>query len=305
MILIIGSINTDISIKLKKTPSPGENEKALSVSITSGGKGANQAVAAAKAGAEVYIVGCVGADTNGEKMLTALKNENINADKVYCLKDVPTSTAYIMVDENGENAIVVDSSANMKLTSENLLENENLFEFADFCVLQHEISLATVKTALELCKKHGVSVFLNPSPLSEDTVDYIDNVQYLIPNENEAVALFGKNSYDEITNNEWQCFLKEHNIENVIVTLGAEGCTHYSRNNPSIHYPTKMMSAVDTTGAGDTFLGTFAASISFGKDVAQAIKYAQAAAGIVVTRRGAQSAMPSWDEISSIVLQET
>ncbi len=304
MILAIGSINTDISIKLKKTPAPGENEKAISVSVTPGGKGANQAVAASKAGAEVYIVGCVGDDDNGKKMLAALKSEKVNTDNVYCLKNVSTSTAYIMVDGNGENAIVVDSSANMQLTSENLYENENLFKSADYCILQHEISLETVKTSLELCKKHNVPVFLNPSPLSENTVDYIDGVQYLIPNENEAAVLFKKNRYEDITNAEWQCFLNEHNIENVIVTLGSEGCTLYSKKDTQpIHYPAKKMTAVDTTGAGDTFLGTFAASISMGNDVEKSIKFAQTAAGIVVTRRGTQCAMPSWDEISSVISQ--
>ncbi len=301
MILTIGSINTDVSLKVKKTPSPGENEKALSVSISPGGKGANQAVAASKAGGEVCILGCVGDDDNGEKMRAALKNSNVNTDKVYCLKDVPTSTAYIMVDDNGENAIVVDSSANMKLTPEILLENEQIFKNADYCILQHEISLVTVKTALELCEKHSVCVFLNPSPLSENTIDYIDGVQYLIPNENEAATLFKKSKYDEITSDEWQCFLNEHNIENAIVTLGSDGCTLYRKNNPlPEHYPSRKLEAIDTTGAGDTFLGTFAASISLGKDITRAIKTAQIAAGIVVTRRGTQAAMPSWDEICSM-----
>ncbi len=299
MILTIGSINTDICLNLRRIPSPGENEKALSVIKTPGGKGANQAVAAAKAGAEVCIIGCVGADDNGQMMLSSLESAGVSTASVYRLDGTATSTAYILVDPNGENLIVVDSSANMHLTCDKLYENEQLFEQAEFCILQHEIPLETVKAALDLCKKHGVCVFLNPSPLSPNSVEYISSVQYLIPNEHEAAALLNKRSYSEITPEEWQQFLIDHDIENIIVTLGSEGCTHFSRQSQAgVHYESKKMNAVDTTGAGDTFLGTLAASIAKGEEIAQAIKIASTAAGIAVTRHGAQAAMPTWDEIS-------
>jgi len=297
MILVVGSINMDVNILLDHILRPGETLLCRgSVFKSPGGKGSNQAVAAAKLGAQVVMLGCVGKDENGQQMLSALSSAGVDTRYVMVREDQPTSTAYINVAMSGENAIAVDSSANMLVSPEYVQSHEDLFKQADYCVFQLEIPVETVRAACALCRKHGVKTVLNPSPMHPEAQSLLTGIDYLIPNETEAEGLLGK-PYDQSTEEDWQAFMARHQLGNMIITLGSQGCRYFAAGSPSVGYPTRKRQAVDTCGAGDTFLGGFVTALSESKNAADAIAFASAAAGIQITRSGAQAAMPSRQEV--------
>lgn len=286
----------DVALKVTDIPRPGETVMSHSVLKNPGGKGANQAVAAAKMEAEVVMLGCVGKDEHGDILLSSLTNAGVDTQNIPQITTTPSSTAYICVSSNGENSIVVDSSANMHVTPDLLLQHEDLFEKADYCVLQLEIPVETVKAAIELSHKYNTKVILNPSPLNNFDTSLLRDIDFLIPNETEAAALVGK-SYDKTCNSDWFDLMERFNLQHLIITLGSDGATLYESSGVATHFASQPCIAVDTTGAGDTFLGAFVASIDAGWDMFNAIRLANTAAGISVTRNGAQSSMPSKEEV--------
>ena len=299
MVLVIGSINMDVNILLETILQPGETQLCREAVFKSpGGKGANQAVAAAKLGAEVVMLGCVGKDTDGETMLASLRQAGVNTDHVLVKEDCPTSTAYINVAASGENAIAVDPTANMHVSADYVRAHPELFARADYCIFQLEIPVETVKAAKVLCRKYGVRTVLNPSPANPRTQELLSGIDYLIPNETEAAALLGK-PYEEAAENDWQAFMEKNHIGHMVITLGADGCKYWQAGKESVCCPTKPRQAMDTCGAGDTFLGGFVAALAEGKPEAEAISFANAAAGIQITRSGAQAAMPTRDEVEA------
>ncbi len=295
MILVIGSINMDIVFRVRNIPRPGETVLSGEKRKSPGGKGANQAVAAAKLGGDVVMLGCVGRDANGAQLIASLRSAGVNTDYLLKKENADTSCAYICVSEAGENCIVVDSSANMLVSPQYIEAHEDLFAHAEYCVLQLEIPVETVKRAMELSRKHGVKVIFNPSPLSSFEASLLEGVHYVIPNEVEGAQLLEGR---ELTEENWQEFMARYHIANVIMTAGKLGAYHYRLGKSAVYYPTQPQKTVDTTGAGDTFLGAFAASISVGKNHGEAIAFANRASGIAVTRSGAQSAMPTLREMS-------
>lgn len=298
MVLVIGSINMDVSYQVQAIPHPGETVMAMGVKKSPGGKGANQAYAASKLGSEVTMLGCVGQDENGEALLSSLRSAGVDTSYIKRQADTASSSAFICVSSRGENCIVVDSSANAMVTPSYLAENEWLFDKAEYCILQMEIPHETVAKAIALCKKHHVEVVLNPSPLTSLDKSILCGVDYLIPNETEASALVGV-PYEQADEKDWSAFMQMYRIENMIITLGDQGCRYYDGRNPSRAYPSKKKKAVDTTGAGDTFLGAFVAALSQGKTLDEAIIYANTASGIEVTRQGAQEAIPTKAEVEN------
>ena len=299
MILVIGSINMDVNILLETILQPGQTQLCRQAVFKSpGGKGANQAVAAAKLGAEVVMLGCVGKDADGEKMLSSLQNAGVNTDYILVKEDCPTSTAYINVAASGENAIAVDPTANLHVSADYVRAHPELFAKADYCVFQLEIPIDTVKAAKALCRKYNVKTVLNPSPANGRTKELLSGIDYLIPNETEAAALLGK-PYEEATDGDWQAFLEKNDIGHMVITLGADGCQYRQAGKEPVHYPTRERQAVDTCGAGDTFLGGFVTALSEGKTEADAIDFAATAAGIQITRSGAQAAMPTRAEVEA------
>lgn len=296
MVLVIGSINMDVSFSVQNIPRPGETIMATGVKRSPGGKGANQAYAAAKLGASVTMLGCVGQDESGDALLASLRDGGVDTDYIRRAEDIPTSNAFICVSASGENSIVVDSSANALVSKEYLLEHEVLFEMAEYCVLQMEIPPETVAKAIELCKKHGVKIVLNPSPLTAFDPDFLQGVEYLIPNETEAASLIGTD-FEKTSETDWRDFMRDHSIKNMVITLGKQGCRYYDGVNDSKPYPSQKRAVIDTTGAGDTFLGAIVAALSQGSAISNAIIYANTASGIEVTRRGAQEAVPAREEV--------
>ena len=303
MILVVGSINMDIVCNVHAIPSPGQTVMSKGKNLYPGGKGANQAVAAAKMGADVTMLGCVGNDAYGKKLIASMQAAGVNTDHILVAENTDTSSAYICVSDTGENAIVVDSSANALVTPEYLLAHEELFKEAEYCVLQMEIPHKTVQKAITLCRLHSTKVVLNPSPLDMFDQVLLDGVDYLIPNEDEAASLLFVESIDSLTYDDYIHFLRCQAIKNLIITLGKKGSLHYNVAGKYTEYPTVAQNAVDTTGAGDTFLGAFVAALDGGWDISNAIHIANVAAGISVTRKGAQSSMPSKDEVLTRVAE--
>lgn len=296
MVLVIGSINMDVSFQVRDIPRPGETIMASGAKKSPGGKGANQAYAASKLGGKVTMLGCVGKDENGETLLASLASAGVDTSRIKRQPGIETSSAFICVSGSGENSIVVDSSANALVSSAYLLESEPLFENAEYCVLQMEIPRETVATAITLCKKHHVKIVLNPSPLTTFDNALLYGVDYLVPNETEAATLIGK-PYEQTDEQDWISFMRKYHIGQMIITLGKQGCRYYDGSNPSQAYPSERRTAIDTTGAGDTFLGALVAALSQGEAISNAIRYANAASGIEVTRHGAQQAVPTKEEV--------
>lgn len=284
-VVVIGSINVDMVFTSDIRPKAGETVLGNTFSVIPGGKGANQAVAAAKLGAETYMVGCVGNDSNGEFSLKNLQSMNVNTDGVKILDKVPTGVANIVVADN-DNSIIVISGANFEVNEELVNKNKELILSADLVLLQLEIPINLVEYIIELCSENNVKVLLNPAPGGELSPDAIEKATYLTPNEHELKLIFKNQNTDEV--------LKTY-PNKLIVTLGSKGVKYYDGHEIK-QIPSNVVNVVDTTGAGDTFCGGLAAALVRGDSFEDAIKFANKAASLAVTKLGAQSGMPTLEE---------
>jgi ribokinase len=290
-VLVVGSANMDMVVSTRRFPRPGETILADAFAMFPGGKGANQAVAAAKLGARVHFIAKMGRDSFREDLLRSLETQGVQLEGVLTDEVTPTGVALITVDANGENEIVVASGSNMKLTPDDLVEHERLFREADVVLVQLEIPLATVERAVELGRAHGATVILNPAPARQLSPALIQNVDYLTPNETE-VAQLARLSPDGVpTSHEAAARLIELGARNVVVTLGRKGALLVNRDC-SDTFPALRVDAVDTTAGGDAFSGALAYGLSVGREPADAIRLANAVAGYAVTHRGAQPSLP-------------
>ena len=284
-IVVVGSINTDLVFTSDIRPKAGETVLGNTYSVIPGGKGANQAVAAAKLGAETYMVGCVGNDSNGDFSLKNLQQMNVNIQGVEVANHVPTGVANIVVAEN-DNSIIVISGANFEVSKEIVNKHRELIKTAEIVLLQLEIPLDVVEYTLELCKENKVKVILNPAPGMVLSNSMIENATYITPNEHELKIIFDQ-PIDQV--------LKNY-PNKLIVTIGSKGAKYYDGNEIKI-IPSYEVELVDTTGAGDTFCGGLAAALVRGDSLEEAIKFANKAASMTVTKLGAQSGMPSLEEL--------
>ena len=293
-IVVIGSVNMDVSYRVAHIPAPGETIMASSVTKNPGGKGANQAVAAAKLGAEVAMVGCVGRDGDGEQLRGSLAGAGVHLSMLEQRADVPTGTAFINVSDDGENNLVVHPGANNCVDAALLERADDLISGAEILVAQLEIPHETVWKALRRGRELGVYTVLNPSPVAEIPDDVLDGLSMLIPNETEMAALLGHEADPE--SGDVHRFAAEKGICQILMTKGAEGCYLADREHTR-HIPCKPVCAVDTTGAGDTFLGALCAMLARGSGMDRAIEIAQRASAYAVQRMGAQQAMPRWEDL--------
>lgn len=292
MILVVGSINMDVILQVRHIPQPGETILASGIRKSPGGKGANQAAAASKLGGDVVLLGCLSDDTHSRILLESLQRANVNIEHIKIIPGINSPSAFICVSESGENCIVVDSGSNAYVSPEFVREKENLFNQAEYCVMQLEIPQETVREVKKLCEKHGVKMILNPSPMKGVPIDIVDHVNILVPNEDEAAYLLGVNCFAEADQDKLQGFLQQHSIETMIVTLGKDGCLLVRRDEKPRHIKTIPRKAVDTTGAGDTFLGAFATMSAEGKSLEESIMMSNIASGLQVMKCGAQEAIP-------------
>ena len=285
---VVGSINMDMTVTAERIPLKGETLLGDSIHYIPGGKGANQAVAMARLGAEVEMFGCVGDDSNGEKLLENLRKEGVGTRHIKVLKEVPTGIALITVGEN-DNTIIVVPGANGQVDqiyADSIKEELKAF---DMVVLQQEIPLETVHDLICFCAENGIKVILNPAPAAKVPLDIIEKVTYLTPNEHEAVLIFG----EEETTEE---LLKKY-PEKLVITQGSRGVSVCGKNGEVLTVPARPAIVADTTGAGDTLNGAFSVQIAKGEPIAEALRYANTAASLSTEKIGAQGGMPTAEEV--------
>lgn len=299
-IVVVGSLNMDLIFRAPHLPRPGETVAGLSFATAAGGKGGNQAVAAARLGASVAMIGCVGDDSHGMQLRDGLMAEGIDCSGVELAAGMSTGVAMVLVAENGQNEIVIVGGANDAVTPDMVARHAASIDSAGFVLCQMEIPAETVAWTIARARKAGAKVILNPAPISRLLpTSWLKSVDYLVPNEIEAASITGISvkTIDEARTAARA--LRAAGAANVIVTLGAQGVLA-SHHNVLRHHPVRAAQAVDTTAAGDTFVGGFAAALADGRSVPDAIVYGQLAASISVTRHGAQPSIPYAREIAPV-----
>ncbi len=292
-IAVLGSLNMDTCCRVAHIPAPGETIMAKHAEKNPGGKGGNQAVAAAKMGADVVMIGCVGADADGEALRRSLQGAGVCTDSVENCAE-PTGSAFICVSDDAENNIVVHAGANACVDAAVLERERSSILSAQICVMQLEIPHETVWEALRQCKANGVTTVLNPSPVCEVPEEALKGLDVLVPNEMEMAMLLGHEADTET--DELSRYVREKGIGCILMTKGEAGCCLATAQGVRC-FGCEPVQAVDTTGAGDTFLGAFCAMIAENKPIEEAIAIAQRAAGWTVRHMGAQQAMPSRSDI--------
>ena len=298
-IVVVGSVNMDMMLHCPRLPGPGETVLGGSFITAPGGKGANQAVAAARLGAKVAFIGCVGDDAFGQAALDALVVEGIDTQHVSRAVGVATGVAMIATDDAGENSIVLAPGANALLSPAHIDAAEALFVGAAMLICQLETPLQTVQHAINMAVRLGVPVLLNPAPAQHLPADLLCHIELLVPNAGEAAAMAGltvgtRQATEQTAKQAAEqaaIVLRRSGAKNVLVTLGSHGVMVATARG-CVQYPGIPVHAVDTTGAGDTFIGALAAARIQGMVLEAATEFAQRAAAFSVTRRGAQASMP-------------
>ncbi|MGM0379728.1 MAG: ribokinase [Bacillota bacterium] len=294
MITVVGSLNMDLVTNVKTTPLVGETVIGKGFKEIPGGKGANQAVSIGLLNGNVQMIGAVGKDTYGKVLKKQLKKSSV-LDKIL-VKEGPTGRAMIMVNQNGDNSIVVIPGTNNKLNREDILKNKNDILKSDILLIQLEIPIDTIKEVLKIGSKKNIFRILNPAPAKNLDDDILKKVDLLMPNESELSSLTGIdiNSNKDI---EKACkTLEKKGVSQIIVTLGEKGCLYYKEGKIN-KFNAKKVEAVDTTAAGDSFAAGIALSLDKGKNIEQAIKFATKVSAKTVQKYGAQSSLPTLKDL--------
>lgn len=296
-VLVVGSLNMDIVIETDHIPVSGETISGKSIELIPGGKGANQAYTIGKLGGNVAMLGAVGEDDKGQKLLENLEKVGVNVAGIKKMNDVPTGQAYIAVDSAGNNVIVIIAGANGEVSESLIRENMELILNSDIIVMQLEIPLEVVRFVKDLAVELGKTVIVDPAPAVKGIPDsFWAGIDYIKPNETEIGILTGmevKNQEDAVRAAKT---LIKKGVKNVIVSLGSKGCVLVTKDTEE-YFPACKVKAVDTTAAGDCFTAAFALALSQGKDSKEAISFGQKASAIAVTRKGAQTSIPTLEEI--------
>jgi len=299
-IVVVGSSNTDMIIKTEKIPKPGETVIGGEFYKAAGGKGANQAVAASRAGGNVALIASVGNDVFGGEAITGFKKDGINIE--YIKKDSVNASgiALIFIDKIGENSIAVASGANLNLLESDLEKAQEKISNADVLLMQLEIPMETVAAAAKMAYSAGVKVILNPAPAQSLSDELLKCISILTPNESEAELLTGVEVKDEKDAEKAAKMLLQKGVETVIITLGTNGAFLATKEESKLIHGFKV-DAIDTTAAGDVFNGALAVAISENKCLDDAIKFAHAAAAVSVTKMGAQPSAPILAELNEFL----
>jgi ribokinase len=296
-IVVIGSTNVDMVVKTDRHPVPGETRLGGIFFMNAGGKGANQAVAAARMGGNVTFVTKVGNDIFGQQSIAGFIKENINTDFVFVDDSSSTGTALIVVNREGENSIVVAPGANARLLPQDINKINDLGE-AGIILIQLEIPLETISAVVKKGKESNQKVIINPAPAQKLTDELLNGLFLITPNETEASLLTDISVEDDLTAREAARVFLDKGVKNVIITLGKKGA-YFQNANLGLRINAPVVTAIDTTAAGDTFSGALAVAVTEKMSWEQAIKFAVAAASISVTRLGAQASIPYRSEIFS------
>ncbi|MFX1296742.1 MAG: ribokinase [Promethearchaeota archaeon] len=297
-VVVIGSANTDMVINSEQLPTPGETVLGGIFMRHPGGKGANQAVAAARAGAEVYFIGKLGIDIFGDETLNNLKQEGIKTDFIYRDSNNASGVALIMVDTHGENLISVAPGSNGNLLTGEIEAAKEIIEAADILLLQMEIPFDTVLSSISLAEKLGTPIILNPAPAPKQEIppNIFKKLDYLTPNKGELETITRSTILKKADIVAKAYKLLHLGVKNVLTTLGTQGSLLIN-SNLTHEIPAFPVKAIDAVGAGDCFNGCLATALAEGKEMIEAIRFASAAAAISVTRRGAQPSLPKRTEI--------
>lgn len=296
-ILVIGSLNIDMVMRVDHMPTAGETILCDGMKLVAGGKGANQACAAGRLGTDVTMLGAIGNDSHGEMQRDSLQRSGVDVSGLITKESVSTGTAFITVNKEGNNSIVVVQGANAQFTPEDIEAHRDLLEECEIVILQLEIPMDTVLYAVKLARTLGKTVILDPAPVPEhfpeELYQYVDIIK---PNESELSRLTGiadaQNHLEEAVQ-----IVKDHGVKNVLVTLGGDGVYLDTENEPPVHIPAKKVEVVDTTAAGDSFTAALAAMLLEGKTLKEAAEFANQVSAIVVTREGAQDSIPTLQEV--------
>lgn len=285
---VVGSINMDMTVKAERIPLKGETVKGEELRYIAGGKGANQAVAMAKLGANVEMFGCVGDDSAGISLVKNLQDVGVETRNIKTIQGMSTGLAMITVGEN-DNTIVVVAGTNNCVDTNYINEVKEEILKCEIVLLQHEIPQETIEYVVDLCYENDVKVVLNPGPARPVKKEVLEKVSYLTPNEHETVILFGEEqSFEE---------LMRKYPEKLVITQGSRGVSTCLKSGKVVLVPAREVQVVDTTGAGDTLNGAFTVAITEGQEIEEALAFANTAAGLSTQKFGAQAGMPSREEV--------
>ena len=299
-VVVLGSMNVDLVTKVDKLPLQGETVFAETFLTENGGKGANQAVAAARLGAKVSMIGRVGSDDFGQQILQNLRAESVNTDKVSKDSETGTGIALITVDAQSQNTIVVSSGANMNCGKPEIGHLESLLGSVDCLVLQNEVPYEVNLQAARLARENKIPVVWDPAPFVTGTQELIKHVDFLTPNQNEAELLANCEITDEKSIHNAFLKIKESTDAVCLITMGEDGV--YFLSGPAINQiPSFLVESVDSVAAGDAFTGGFAVALSEGETLRSAARFGCASGALATTKLGAQSAMPFRKEVDQMV----
>ena len=296
-IVVVGSCNTDMVVKSHRLPVPGETVLGGAFMINPGGKGANQAVAVARLGGKITFISKTGNDLFGKQSIEMYDEEKINTDFIFSDPNLPSGVALIMVDMNGENCIVVASGANGSLSPQDIDKAKHVIESADILLMQLEIPMETVEYAAKLAHDKGIKVILNPAPAAFLSNELLACLYAIVPNKTEAEMLSGIKVSDLKSAKQAADIISAKGVDIVVITLGSKGAL-IKDGNTYHNIEAEKIDAVDTTAAGDTFCGALSVGISEGMSIVESVKMANIAAGITITREGAQAAIPYRKELA-------
>jgi ribokinase len=291
-IVVVGSLNMDLVVRTSRHPQPGETLLGSDFKTFPGGKGANQAVAAARLGGKVRMIGRVGADAFGQDLVANLVRDGVDARYVRVTPDSASGVALITLDADGQNTIVVASGANGLLTPQDIHDSAEAFSGAAAVLLQLETPLDTVAAAISMARDLGVRVVLNPAPARTLPEELLKQVDFLVPNQSELALLTGLQGIDMAA-----VAMLDLVGEAVIVTLGGDGVLIALKKHRRVHIPAHAVTVVDTVAAGDAFVGAFGVALAEGRDARQASTFGNAAGALAVTRSGAQPSLPARLEV--------
>jgi len=299
-IVVIGSSNTDMVVRTSRIPRPGETIMGGTFMMNPGGKGANQAVAAARLGGNVTFVARTGDDIFGDRSMANYREAGINTGSIFRDKNQPSGVALICVDDSAENSIVVSPGANAGLNIRDIETVRKELESANYLLMQLEILMETVEYAARIASEAGVKVILNPAPATQLQEELLKNVYLITPNETEAELLTGIAIHNLDDAKLAADKLIDMGVENVIITLGSSGALIRDANGFTKQEGRKV-EAVDTTAAGDVFNGALCVALTEGMDIREAVRFATVAASISVTRMGAQCSVPTRNEVDALL----
>lgn len=299
-IVVVGSLNMDLIVSAPRIPKPGETIIGHGFHTASGGKGANQAVAAARLGAQVTMVGRVGDDAYGQMQLSNLAADGVDTTFVTVDSETHTGVALITVDDAGENSIVVSSGANWRMSAADVDAAGTAIAEAGMLLLQLETPLEVIERAIEWALRHSVPVVLNPAPARPLPPELLAQVAFLIPNESETAILSGQPVSDLESARSAARVLRRMGVGTVVLTLGGQGAFLFAEGQEE-HVPAFPVKVVDTTAAGDAFVAGFAVVVGSGRPLREAGRFAAAAGALATTKLGAQPSLPTLEEVNRLL----